>query len=124
MKLITITFIFILLSTYTMAQESSAYQIKDLLAQANQQDGRYLKFLDNEKLTSGIYQLKKGDKDLQEPHEWDELYYVLSGEAVLVVGEERHMANSGAVLFVAANVPHRFEDIEEDLDILVFFSKK
>ena len=107
-----------------MAQESSSYQIEDLLKTAANQDGRYYRFIDNEKLTSGIYELKVGDEDLQNPHEWDELYYVLEGEATLQAGGESYDAVPGAILFVAADVDHKFVNINQDLKILVFFSKK
>lgn len=107
-----------------MAQESSFYQIEDLLKTAASQDGRYYRFIDNEKLTSGIYELQAGDEDLQNPHEWDELYYVLEGEAVLKAGDKSYNAVPGSILFVAADVDHKFVDIKRDLKILVFFSKK
>jgi quercetin dioxygenase-like cupin family protein len=42
---------------------------------------------------------------------------------VLEVGEQRTPAVPGAVLFVAAGAEHRFVEIEEDLEVLVFFSK-
>jgi mannose-6-phosphate isomerase-like protein (cupin superfamily) len=31
---------------------------------------------------------------------------------------------AGAVLYVAAHVEHRFHSIEEDLEVLVFFSRR
>ena len=41
------------------------------------------------------------------------------GEATRDTGEVK----PGTVLFVAAGAAHRFHDIQEDLNILVFFSK-
>jgi quercetin dioxygenase-like cupin family protein len=113
-----------LISFQAMAQEGEAFVLEDLYKQAKEQGGSYLKFIDNEKLSSGIYQLRKGEIDEQEPHEWDELYYVLEGKAQLIVEKETYEANPGTILFVKARIAHTFVNIEEDLKVLVFFSKK
>jgi quercetin dioxygenase-like cupin family protein len=111
-------------SLLTMAQDSDVFSINELYTQAKEEGGSYLKFLDNDRLSSGIYQLKAGEVDTQEPHAWDEVYYILEGKAKLEAGDKTHRANQGDILFVAAQVVHRFVEIETDLKILVFFSKK
>jgi mannose-6-phosphate isomerase-like protein (cupin superfamily) len=63
-----------------------------------------------------------GSIDDQQPHTEDEVYYVTSGRAVLVVGDERTAVRPGSMAFVAAGVEHRFVEIGEDLDTLVFWS--
>ena len=72
-------------------------------------------------LSAGIYHLKAGAEDGQSPHGEDELYYCLAGRATLRVGATRHEVVPGRLLFVAARAPHRFEEITEDLTLLVFF---
>ena len=57
-----------------------------------------------------------------EPHTEDEVYYVIRGRARFQAGAEDCAVEGGAVLFVAAGVEHRFHDIEEDLETLVFFA--
>jgi quercetin dioxygenase-like cupin family protein len=47
---------------------------------------------------------------------------VVSGRAMLRVGNEDRVAEPGAILFVGADVRHRFHGIEEDLPALVFFA--
>ncbi|MEP5610906.1 MAG: cupin domain-containing protein [Cyclobacteriaceae bacterium] len=115
---------FTLMSVIVMAQSSAGFNLEELYAQAKEQDGNYLKFIDNDQLTSGIYQLEKGAVDKQRPHEWDEIYYVLEGKATLNVENESYDAVPGAILFVKAKVDHTFVAIEENLKVLVFFSKK
>ncbi len=124
MKLTIFIISFLMFNGIIMAQEGQSFHMDDLLEMAAREEGRYLRFIDNNKLSSGIYQLKVGDVDEQEPHQWDELYYVLEGEAMLRVNEEDHKAVPGSILFVAADVPHQFVEIKQDLKILVFFSKK
>ena len=63
-----------------------------------------------------------GSVDDQQPHTEDEVYYVWAGKAVLTVGDERLSVEAGTVVFVAAGVEHRFSEISEDLETLVFWS--
>ena len=72
---------------------------------------------------SGVYELPARGEDPQQPHQYDELYFVTKGKAVLVAGDERFPAEPGGIYFVKAAVPHKFVDISEDLQVLVFFSK-
>ena len=81
------------------------------------------KFLDRPSLYAGVYRLAAGAEDGQQPHLHDEVYYVVRGRALLEVEGERTPAGSGAILFVAAGAEHRFVEIEEDLEVLVFFSR-
>jgi mannose-6-phosphate isomerase-like protein (cupin superfamily) len=50
------------------------------------------------------------------------MYYVVRGRARLHVGSEDRDIRPGTVIFVAANVDHRFYDIVEELAVLVFFA--
>jgi mannose-6-phosphate isomerase-like protein (cupin superfamily) len=59
--------------------------------------------------------------DLQAPHTRDELYVVVSGTGTFVNGPERYPFGPGDVLFVPANVEHRFEDFTDDLAVWVVF---
>ncbi|HEY7522239.1 MAG TPA: cupin domain-containing protein [Candidatus Limnocylindrales bacterium] len=81
----------------------------------------YLEFLSVPDLSIGLYVLPSGGVDRQQPHTEDEAYYVISGRARLTVGEESHDVHPGSIVFVAAGVPHRFHDIEEELTLLVVF---
>ena len=63
-----------------------------------------------------------GSVDDQTPHTEDEVYYVLNGRAALVVEGARTDVGPGWVAFVAAGDDHRFVDIAEDLEVLVFWS--
>lgn len=122
---IVLTFFFVI-SVYvaTYGQEGQKFSLKELYDLAGKEQKRYLRFIDNENLSSGIYQLNVGDVDDQQPHKWDEIYYILEGKAQLIVADEMYSAKSGDILFVAAEVGHRFIDIQEDLKVLVFFTKK
>ncbi len=114
-----------------LAQETSprtppaqeALSRKEIEAQLAKLDRPWLTLLDRASLTAGIYRLPKGSTDAQEPHRYDEVYYVIGGKGMLTAGEEEWPMHPGAVAYVARDVEHRFHSIEEDLEVLVFFSK-
>jgi quercetin dioxygenase-like cupin family protein len=50
------------------------------------------------------------------------MYYVVRGRARFRAGDEDREISAGSVLFVAAEVEHRFHDVAEELAVLVFFA--
>jgi quercetin dioxygenase-like cupin family protein len=82
----------------------------------------YLEFLRVPSMSAGIYVLPAGGVDGQSPHKQDELYYVISGKAHMRAGTQERIISEGALIFVAANVEHRFYAIEGELKLLVFFA--
>lgn len=82
----------------------------------------YREFLRVPAMSAGLYVLPAGGIDPQRPHHEDEMYYVVSGKARFRAGDEDGEVAAGSVLFVAAEVEHRFYDIVEELAVLVFFA--
>ena len=81
----------------------------------------YTEFIRTHDLSVGLYVLPAGATDPQGPHTEDEVYHVVSGRARILVGEESRSVTAGSVVFVGADVVHRFHDIEDELVVLVFF---
>lgn len=98
------------------------HKISDLEAERRQSGKRYLEFLRIPAMSAGLYVLATGEKDTQSPHKEDEMYYVVRGRGHMRVGSEDEPVSAGSVIFVEANLEHCFHDIEEDLEILVFFA--
>ena len=99
-----------------------AFALDDLREKREAGSAPWLAFLKVPALCTGLYVLPAGGQDGQSPHERDEVYYVIAGRAVLEVDGERQPVRPGAVVYVKAEVDHRFVEIEEDLEVLVFFS--
>jgi mannose-6-phosphate isomerase-like protein (cupin superfamily) len=59
--------------------------------------------------------------DLQNPHKRDELYVVAEGSGWFVRAGERFACGPGDVLFVAAGVAHRFEEVTQGFSVWVMF---
>jgi mannose-6-phosphate isomerase-like protein (cupin superfamily) len=73
-------------------------------------------------MSVGLYVLRVGDVDRQQPHREDEVYVVMSGRARFTAGDETRDVNIGDTIFVAAGVSHRFHDITEDMQLIVVFA--
>jgi Cupin domain len=60
-------------------------------------------------------------RDLQTPHDRDEIYVVITGRGFFVRNTERVPFESGDVLYAAADDSHRFEDFSPDFATWVVF---
>ncbi len=98
------------------------FELRDLLAEYEQKRDPYFEFLRVPALSAGIYHLPAGSKDLQTPHDEDEVYYVLEGRGRLRVEDEERPIGPGSILYVRATSEHSFFEIEEDITLLVFFA--
>ena len=98
------------------------FEINEISRQRTAKGKLYLEFLRVPALSAGVYVLPKGALDPQKPHREDELYYVVRGRARMKIGPEDAEVHAGAVIFVEAEAEHRFYDIQEELEVLVFFA--
>ncbi|MBY8879159.1 cupin domain-containing protein [Actinacidiphila acidipaludis] len=98
------------------------FRLDDLDAERAANQGAYLRFLKETSMSAGLYALRAGETDPQQPHGQDEIYLVVSGRASITVGDETTSVARGSVVFVPAGTPHRFHHISEDLRVMVVFS--
>jgi mannose-6-phosphate isomerase-like protein (cupin superfamily) len=99
-----------------------AFELPELITQREWKNKAYLEFLKVPDLSLGLYVLPVGGVDPQSPHTEDEVYYVVSGKAMIKIADENRGVQAGSVVYVAKNVEHRFHSIEEKLTVLVFFA--
>jgi mannose-6-phosphate isomerase-like protein (cupin superfamily) len=59
--------------------------------------------------------------DLQTPHSRDEFYIIARGSGTLMIGTQAFSFSPGDVLFVEANVEHRFTEFSDDFATWVIF---
>ena len=97
-------------------------QIAEIDHARAQSDKLYREFLRAPAMSAGLYVLAAGATDPQRPHHEDEMYYVVRGRAHFRAGDEDTEVSAGSILFVAAEVEHKFFDIAEELAVLVFFA--
>ena len=99
-----------------------AFEIAPLLEERKQSNKSYLEFLKVPDLSMGLYVLPADGVDAQLPHTEDEVYYVVSGKAQILVADEDRAVQAGSIVYVAKNVAHRFNSLEDELTLLVFFA--
>ena len=99
-----------------------AFRLDELETERAANDGAYLQFLREKNMSVGLYALDAGEYDRQQPHNQDEVYFVVSGRAAITVGTETTQVARGSVVYVPAGVAHKFHHISEDLRVVVVFS--
>ncbi len=102
--------------------DTNTYELSTLITELQESGEPYLEFLRVPSLSVGVYVLPEDGVDAQQPHTEDEVYYVVTGMAKIRVGEEDRSLVPGSIVYVKANVEHRFHSIEEELTVLVFFA--
>jgi mannose-6-phosphate isomerase-like protein (cupin superfamily) len=98
------------------------FHIDDLIRERANKGKLYLEFLRVPAMSAGVYVLPAGGADTQKPHREDEMYYVVRGRARMKIGSEDAEVRAGSVIFVETGAEHRFYDVQEELEVLVFFA--
>ncbi|MGA9981458.1 MAG: cupin domain-containing protein [Candidatus Sulfotelmatobacter sp.] len=101
---------------------AKSWQVAEIDQQRAQSGKLYREFVRVPAMSAGLYVLTAGSVDTQRPHHEDEMYYVVRGRARFSAGGEDREVSVGSVIYVAAEVEHRFHDIAEELAVLVFFA--
>jgi mannose-6-phosphate isomerase-like protein (cupin superfamily) len=99
-----------------------AFELNQLTQTHSQLGKLYYEFLREPSMSLGLYVLPAGGTDPQQPHNEDEVYYVIRGQAMITVGDETRAVQPGSTIFVGKHIPHKFHDIREELTLLVFFA--
>lgn len=98
------------------------FELEELKNDLKGEAVEYLEFLNVPSLNCGLYFLRAGSKDMQAPHDDDEVYLVLTGKARMRLGDEERSVGPGSLLYVGATTEHSFFEIEEDMTLLVMFA--
>jgi mannose-6-phosphate isomerase-like protein (cupin superfamily) len=78
-------------------------------------------FINKDSLAAGILMLKPGEEDTQEPHESDEVYFIISGNGFLKIKNKDYEILKDKLFFVGKGVPHYFHSNTNELKVLYFF---
>jgi mannose-6-phosphate isomerase-like protein (cupin superfamily) len=102
--------------------DGEVWSLANALAAAAVSGRQYFQFFEQAEMSAGIYLLPAGSVDGQKPHLEDEIYYVISGRAIMSIAGDDTPVESGATIYVRKHVEHRFHSISQDLTILVIFA--
>ena len=98
------------------------FDLAQLQKQLSNAPVQYKEFLKVPALSCGLYRLGVGARDMQSPHDEDEIYFVLSGKAKMKLGDTERLVEPGNLLYVGATETHSFFEIIEEMTLLVFFA--
>ncbi len=80
-----------------------------------------LTFIDKKTLAAGVLLLKPSEEDTQEPHDSDEMYYILEGDGFLKIRNKDYSLKKGKAFFVPKHTEHYFFGNKKKLSVLYFF---
>jgi mannose-6-phosphate isomerase-like protein (cupin superfamily) len=95
------------------------YELRDLLSQLDG-IGYFIDFITTKGIQAGIIRLHANEKDTQESHSVDEVYYVIEGNGFIKLNDKSHPIKQGTCIFVPAGMDHRFHGNNQDL--LIFYA--
>ena len=97
------------------------FNLTEYLEKIKKGNSYFHTFINKDSLATGILILKPGEKDTQEPHESDEVYFVISGNGYLKIKNKNYKVSKDKLFFVAKGVPHYFHANTQELKVLYFF---
>lgn len=78
-------------------------------------------FINNENLAAGVLVLQPSEEDTQEPHESDEVYFILKGNGFLKIKDTDYPVSENKMYFVGKQTEHFFHGNSKELIVLYFF---
>ena len=97
------------------------FDINNSVNKIKKSDAYFHTFINKTSLAAGVLILKPGEEDTQEPHDSDEIYYVISGDGFLKIKNKDYTVKKDKVFFVAKNIEHYFYGNKNELKVLYFF---
>ena len=97
------------------------FTLTEYLEKIKKNNSYFHTFINKNSLATGILILKPGEEDTQEPHECDEVYFVISGNGYLKIKNKNYKVSKDKLFFVAKDTPHYFHANTRELKVLYFF---
>lgn len=97
------------------------YDLSLYFEKITESNSYFYTFINRKSLATGILVLQPGEEDTQEPHDSDEVYYVISGDGFLKINNRDYIVSKDKLFFVAKKVKHFFHDNTKELKVLYFF---
>jgi mannose-6-phosphate isomerase-like protein (cupin superfamily) len=77
------------------------FNLKDNLEKIQKSNSYFHTFINKDNLAAGVLILKSGEEDTQEPHENEQVYFVLSGNGYLKIKNKNYKVSKEKLFFVA-----------------------
>ena len=97
------------------------YDVSKYIEKIKKNEEYFHTFINTQSLAAGVLVLQPGEEDTQEPHESDEVYFVIKGDGFLKIENKDYPVKSNKMYFVAKNIDHFFYGNKKELVVLYFF---
>lgn len=97
------------------------YNISNYIEKIKTGNSSFNTFINTENLAAGVLVLRPGEEDTQEPHESDEVYFVLKGDGFLKIKNKDYLVEPNKMYFVEKKISHFFHGNKKELVVLYFF---
>ena len=97
------------------------YNVAKYIEKIKKSDEYFHTFINKQSLAAGVLLLQPGEEDTQEPHESDEVYFIIKGDGFLKIKNKDYPVEQNKMFFVAKNIEHFFYGNKKELVVLYFF---
>ncbi len=97
------------------------YDVSKYIEKIKNSNEYFHTFINTQNLSAGVLVLQPGEEDTQEPHETDEVYFIIKGNGFLKIKNKDYPVEQNKMYFVAKNVEHFFNGNKKELVVLYFF---
>jgi len=97
------------------------FDLSNSLEKIKNSNSYFHTFINKDSLAAGVLVLQPGEEDTQEPHDSDEVYYVITGDGFLKIKGKDYKVSKDKLFFVAKDVEHYFHGNKKELKVLYFF---
>lgn len=104
-----------------MKKEPRIYEIDRYLSELKNRKQYFIDCINTNRIQAGVMLLHPGEDDIQEPHSIDEVYYIVQGNGFIKIEKKDHEIKPGTIIFIPANVEHKFHGNNQDLVIFYVF---
>jgi len=98
-----------------------AFDTNEYIEKITKSDKYFYTLLNQEKLAAGVLRLDPSEEDVQEPHESDEVYYIVKGDGFIRIGKKDYPVSEGMLYYVTKKIPHKFHGNKKELVALYVF---
>ena len=97
------------------------YDVSNYIEKIKKSDEYFHTFINLQTLAAGVLVLQPGEKDTQEPHESDEVYFIIQGDGFLKIKNKDYPVAQNKMYFVGKEIEHYFHGNSKELVVLYFF---
>ena len=97
------------------------YDVSKYIEKIKNSDEYFHTFINKQSLAAGVLVLQPGEEDTQEPHQSDEVYFIIKGDGFLKIKNKDYPLEQNKMYFVGKEIEHYFYANTKELVVLYFF---